>query len=185
MAVTWLEKNETKVTSNQWGEDIYGLKATNVFGLAWNYYVGYTKFITGLDLTLDMGMKTEFFFAGTIKIGYANELKSIGNQKTGVTSILTSISNTFESLCQSSTRVTQEENEVHETLNEDIENRNAFIGTDEVERGSYSSITSGVENRESSELTETSDSIMINATGTASVNGGGELSLDAGAIFIG
>ena len=73
MAFTWLEKNQTVITSNQWGEDIYGLKATNVFGLAWNYYLGYTKFITGLDMTLDMGMKAEFFYAWTYKIGYAEE----------------------------------------------------------------------------------------------------------------
>ena len=76
MAFTWLEKNQTKIVTNQWGEDTYGLKATNVFGLAWNYYTAYTKFITGLDLTMDMGWKIETFYANCYKLGYASEFKS-------------------------------------------------------------------------------------------------------------
>lgn len=102
MAFTWLEKNQTKVTSNQWGEDIYGLKATNVFGLAWNYYLGYTKFITGLDMTLDMGLKAEFFYANTYKIGYASETnfnnatKVQANQR--VTNFHTSVSSAYGSV---------------------------------------------------------------------------------------
>lgn len=75
MAVQWLENNQTKIVTNQWGEDIYGLKATNVFGLAWNYYLAYTKFITGLDLTMDMGRKIELFYAKCFKLGYATEYK--------------------------------------------------------------------------------------------------------------
>ena len=73
MALSWKENYATLISANTWNESVEGYKVTNVFGLAWNYYVMYTKFITGVDLTLDLGGKFEFFFADTYKIGYANE----------------------------------------------------------------------------------------------------------------
>lgn len=184
MAFTWFDTNETKVTTNQWGEDIYGLKATNVFGLAWNYYVGYTKFITGLDLTLDMGMKTEFFFAGTIKIGYANELKSIGNQKTGISAIATSIAETFQALCTSSTRVVTEETVVVESVVEEIEVRESNVSSDSIDRETFYSCTNGTENRWSSALIEESESMSVMSTDIDFV-ADGDFGVDGAVITLG
>ena len=73
MALKWFENMGTQLNSKAWSESVEEAKVTNVFGLAWNYYVAYTKFITGLDLTLDMDVKAEFFYAWTYKIGYAKE----------------------------------------------------------------------------------------------------------------
>ena len=76
MAFSWNENYATLITAKTWNESVEGYKITNVFGLAWNYYIAYTKFITGLDLTLDMGFKIEMFFAKSFKLGYASEFKS-------------------------------------------------------------------------------------------------------------
>ena len=76
MAFTWKEKYATIIDSSTWSQSIEGYKITNVFGLAWNYYIAYTKFITGLDLTMDMGWKIETFYANCYKLGYASEFKS-------------------------------------------------------------------------------------------------------------
>jgi hypothetical protein len=76
MALSWNESYATLVKSKTWDESVEGYKITNVLGLAWNYYLAYTKFITGLDLTMDMGIKIETFAANCYKIGYASEYKS-------------------------------------------------------------------------------------------------------------
>jgi hypothetical protein len=76
MAFSWNEKYATLITAKTWNESVEGYKITNVFGLAWNYYIAYTKFITGLDLTLDFGYKIETFYANCYKLGYAQEFKS-------------------------------------------------------------------------------------------------------------
>ena len=76
MGLTWKENYATIFNSNTWTASVEGYKITNVFGLAWNYYIAYTKFITGLDLTMDMGMKIETFAANCYKLGYASEYKS-------------------------------------------------------------------------------------------------------------
>ncbi len=76
MAFTWKEKYATIIDSSTWSQSIEGYKITNVFGLAWNYYIAYTKFITGLDITMDVGMKVETFYANCYKLGYASEMKS-------------------------------------------------------------------------------------------------------------
>ena len=71
MALKWYENMGTQLNSKAWSESVEQAKVTNVLGLAWNYYWAYTKFITGADVTLDMGLKAEFFMADTYKIGYA------------------------------------------------------------------------------------------------------------------
>jgi hypothetical protein len=76
MALSWKENYATLITAKTWDESVEGYKITNVLGLAWNYYLAYTKFITGLDLTMDMGMKIETFAANCYKLGYASEYKS-------------------------------------------------------------------------------------------------------------
>lgn len=168
MAFTWLEQNQTKITTNQWGEDIYGLKATNVFGLAWNYYLGYTKFITGLDMTLDMGMKAEFFFAGTIKIGYANELTSIGNVKTGVTEVLTNISQKCQHIEAARQELVQQLMAMIATHNEMVEERNSSIGSENTDRLSFFTATAEDEVRSSGTLTESSGSMSFSSAGPLS-----------------
>ena len=168
MAFTWLEKNQTKVTSNQWGEDIYGLKATNVFGLAWNYYLGYTKFITGLDMTLDMGMKVEFFFANTVKMGYADELKTIGNVKTGMTEVGTYISQKCQMINAARQELVEQLMAMIATHDEMVEERNSSIGSENTDRLSYLSATSGDEFRSSGTLTESSGSMSFSSAGALS-----------------
>ena len=132
MAVQWLEKNQTDIKSNQWAETIYGVKATNVFGLAWNYYTAYTKFITGLDLTMDVGMKCELFMAGTIKIGYANELETIGNVKTGLTKLKVCIKETYQSMCTSQEELVANRASAVEEENLVAGIRNADVSADDL-----------------------------------------------------
>ena len=132
MAVQWLEKNQTDIRSNQWAETIYGVKATNVFGLAWNYYTAYTKFITGLDLTMDVGMKCELFLAGTIKIGYANELETVGNVKTGLTKLKVCIKETYQSMCTSQEELVANRASAVEEENLVAEVRNADVSADDI-----------------------------------------------------
>jgi hypothetical protein len=167
MAFTWLEKNQTKVTSNQWGEDIYGLKATNVFGLAWNYYLGYTKFITGLDMTLDMGYKIEFFYANTFKVGYAKETNFNSNTKTSandkVTEFHTAVSSAYgsvqsiitEALAQITTR-TENVEEENSIVGEGIHNYNVLTQVIDdglaVNVGGTLSETSGIRSMDASEV---------------------------------
>jgi hypothetical protein len=80
MALKWYENMGTQLNSKAWSESVEQAKVTNVLGLAWNYYWAYTKFITGADITLDMGLKAEFFLADTYKIGYAGAT-DVGNVK--------------------------------------------------------------------------------------------------------
>ncbi len=76
MAFSWKEKYATIINAQTWEESVEGYKITNVLGLAFNYYLAYTKFITGLDITMDIGLKVETFYARCFKIGSASEYKS-------------------------------------------------------------------------------------------------------------
>ena len=133
MAVQWLEKNQTDIKSNQWAETIYGVKATNVFGLAWNYYTAYTKFITGLDITLDLGGKCEFIFGATIKIGCAQELTSWGDVRTGLIKKKVEIADKAQTLVASSEEVIETRTSSVEEENLDYEFRNAEVDFDDLE----------------------------------------------------
>ena len=83
MAFSWKEKYGTIINAQTWEESVEGYKITTVLGLAFNYYFAYTKFITGLDLTLDWAIKIETFYAKCYKLGQATEFKS-NTYKTGV-----------------------------------------------------------------------------------------------------
>ena len=133
MAVQWLEKNQTDIKSNQWAETIYGVKATNVFGLAWNYYTAYTKFITGLDITLDLGGKCEFVFGATIKIGYANELATWGDVKTGLNKKKVEIAAAAQTLVAVQEEVIETRTSAVEEEFLDCEFRNAEVDFDDLE----------------------------------------------------
>jgi len=155
MAVQWLENNQTDITSNQWAETIYGVKATNVFGLAWNYYTAYTKFITGLDITLDLGGKCEFIFGATIKIGYAQELDSRGDVKTGLWKKTVVLKDAAQKLVGSSEEVVDTRTTFSESVAESLGSRLSILSDDSTERDTYFSTTAGDENRLSGSLTET------------------------------
>jgi len=170
MAVQWLENNQTKIVTNQWGEDIYGLKATNVFGLAWNYYLAYTKFITGLDLTMDMGRKIELFYAKCFKLGYATEIKmstiEAGKIQDSFFAFLqkeTKAAATTEAAIGVRTVVVDEENVA-------AESRLVLIGQDEEERADLISVTTGAESRTTSALMWFADDFGFQATATFNVN---------------
>ena len=151
MTFTWLEKNQTKIVTNQWGEDTYGIKATNVFGLAWNYYTAYTKFITGLDITLDMGLKCEFFFAKTYKIGYAPDT-SFGVDKNNCSPICRNMYAGLQSMVTTQQEVVGIRNAVIDAEVVAVEERLSVVSVDSEERDSLTSVTSGTELRSSSEL---------------------------------
>jgi len=63
------EANTNAWTWGDWSEYIFGLKVSNVFGVAWNFYLGaYTKFIVGAELAMDCGGKLELIFPFGLKI---------------------------------------------------------------------------------------------------------------------
>jgi len=132
MALSWNESYATIFNSKTWSASVEGYKITNVFGLAWNYYVAYTKFITGLDLTMDVGMKCELFMAGTIKIGYANELETIGNVKTGLTKLKVCIKETYQSMCTSQEELVANRASAVEEENLVAGIRNADVSADDL-----------------------------------------------------
>jgi hypothetical protein len=183
MAFTWLEKNQTKVTSNQWGEDIYGLKATNVFGLAWNYYLGYTKFITGLDMTLDMGMKAEFFYAWTYKIGYAEETnfntalkvsqsKSVSDFHANVSSAYGSVQRVInEALAQITTRT---ENVATENSNVGEANRGYNV-LNELIAENHEANVGGTDAITAAALLRNAETVDVNATVAITLSSSGDI----------
>ena len=101
MALKWFENMGTQLNSKAWSESVEEAKVTNVFGLAWNYYVAYTKFITGLDLTLDMDVKAEFFYAWTYKIGYAKETNFNSATKVSANECVNDFHTSVSSACRS------------------------------------------------------------------------------------
>ena len=163
MAVQWLEKNQTDITSNQWAETIYGVKATNVFGLAWNYYTAYTKFITGLDITLDLGGKCEFVFGATIKIGYANELATWGDVKTGLNKKKVEIAAAAQTLVASSEEAIDTRTTFSESVAESLGSRISILSDDSTERDTYFSTTAGDEVLVAGTVSQTADSIEVTA----------------------
>ena len=183
MAVQWLEKNQTDIKSNQWAETIYGVKATNVFGLAWNYYTAYTKFITGVDVTLDMGIKCEVFMADTYKAGLAATTES-WFQKTYFSNTATTICNLYSWLITKREAVVGDDVSVRDSVAELITFRDAIIGIDSIERESFSSVTTGDEVVVAGTLSQTAGSVAVNVAGTHSVLAG-EVSLDAPILDLG
>lgn len=169
MAVQWLEKNQTKIVTNQWGEDIYGLKATNVFGLAWNYYVAYTKFITGLDLTMDMGLKCELFFAKTYKFGYADTVDFGATKSTDLTKLYTQFKESFQSMCTSHEEVVDNRVSSAESVDEDIEIRVSVVGDDSIERMSFYSFTDGDEVLVAGTITQSAAAVDVIVDGDHTV----------------
>ena len=135
--------------------NVFGMKMTNVFGLAWNYYVGYTKFITGLDLTLDADWKIECFYAKCFKLGYATEYK-MNTIESG------KIEDSFFAFLQKETKAAATTEETigmrttfSESVAESLGSRLSILSDDSTERDTYLSNTTGDESRLSGSLTET------------------------------
>ena len=183
MAFTWKEKYATIIDSSTWSQSIEGYKITNVFGLAWNYYIAYTKFITGLDITLDMGLKCEFFMADTYKVGRAATTESYF-QKNYFNSTATNICNLYTWLITKREAVVGNDVSVRESVSESIAFRDAIVGIDSIERQSFSSVTSGDEVVVAGTLSQTAASVDVTVAGTHTVIAG-QVSVDAPLIDLG
>jgi len=183
MAFTWKEKYATIIDSSTWSQSIEGYKITNVFGLAWNYYIAYTKFITGLDITLDMGLKCEFFMADTYKVGRAATTES-WFAKNYYSSTATKICNFYTKYIASQAAVVDDDVSVRESVSESIVSRDSTVGDDSIDRLSYFSCTSGDEVVVAGTLSQTADSVAVTVAGTHSLLAG-EVSLDAPIIDLG
>ena len=163
MAFTWKEKYATIIDSSTWSQSIEGYKITNVFGLAWNYYIAYTKFITGLDITLDMGLKCELFFAKTYKFGYADTVDFGATKSTDLTKLYTQFKESFQSMCTSHEEVVEDRVSSAESVDEDIEIRVSVVGDDSIDRMSFYSCTDGDEVLVAGTVSQTADSIEVTA----------------------
>jgi hypothetical protein len=183
MAFTWKEDYATLINANTWDESVEGYKVTNCFGLAWNYYVAYTKFITGVDITLDMGLKCEFFMADTYKVGLAATTESYF-KKTYFSSTATNICNFYTKYIASQAAVVGDDVSVRESVSESIAFRDASIGIDSIERESFSSVTTGPEVRSSGSFSHDADVLVFTAAADLSMQSAGEVSLDAPIVEI-
>jgi len=130
-------KNTGAGLENQqdYGETIFGLKMTNVFGLAWNYYVGYTKFITGLDLTFDFGRKIEMFYATCFKVGYANEFKASSFKSYTLGGEGFHITGTEEAMTTASTKATAEKTRMDDLVTRSITTETKVVALEDKSGG--------------------------------------------------
>ena len=182
MAINWGETYGTIIDSAKWEESIEGYKITNVFGLAWNYYVIYTKFITGMDITLDMGLKCEFFFARTYKIGYAPDT-SFGTDRNNCSP---SCKNMYDGLQNMVTTV----QEVIGQRQAIVEEQNLQIGVDNVVLEEQNVVVAGAQNiAVAGGLNQEVDAYNLAAAGNANIAAAavainGELLVNAGALEV-
>ena len=152
MALKWYENMGTQLNSKAWSESVEQAKVTNVLGLAWNYYWAYTKFITGADVTLDMGLKAEFFMADTYKIGYAGAT-DIGNVKmANIKKAYLAYMETKDEIVNAQQNVVEQRVASISDSSEDFGVRNSQVGDDSIVRESLESSTTGAEVRESGSL---------------------------------
>jgi len=123
--------------------NVFGMKMTNVFGLAWNYYLLYTKFITGLDLTLDLGWKIEMFYASTYKIGYADTTDFGVVKSTDLTKYRAAFYATKETLVENSAAVIATETNVVENRVENVAVIDSEIGVQAIAAGAITETVEG------------------------------------------
>ena len=124
--------------------NVFGAKMTNVFGLAWNYYLLYTKFITGLDLTLDFGWKIEMFYAKTYKIGYADTVDFGVVKSTDLTKYRFGVAETRDQAAGTANTAITTDNTVVVTRNESIEDHNLEVGIANREAEAVNDIIEGI-----------------------------------------
>jgi hypothetical protein len=161
---------------SEWSESKYGNKysfvkgseTTLVLGGAFNYYVGYVKYITGLDNTLDFGLKVEFYFAKTAKIGFTQDLRSNKDK-----ALLTQVYNHFCSekaeAVTNNTLVAGENTTLSENDTTQAETRLVVVGQDTEQREELISVTTGTESRTTSNLLWSAAGIGFNATASFEV----------------
>jgi len=114
---------------------VFGAKMTNVFGLAWNYYIAYTKFITGLDLTLDFGEKIEMFYATCFKVGYANEFKASSFKSYTLGGEGFHITGTEEAMTTASTKATAEKTRMDDLVTRSIATETKVVALEDKSGG--------------------------------------------------
>lgn len=156
---------------SEWSESKYGNKyafvkgseTTLVLGGAFNYYVGYVKYITGLDNTLDFGLKVELYFAKTAKIGFTQDLRNHKDK-----AILTQLYNHFctkkDEVVDDNTLVTGANTTLSENDITQAETRLVVVGQDTEQREELISVTTGSESRTTTNLLWSAASIGFNAT---------------------
>jgi hypothetical protein len=160
MALKWFENMGTQLNSKAWSESVEEAKITNVLGLAWNYYWAYTKFITGVDITLDMGYKAEFFYADTYKIGYASSTDYTNAKTANIkTDVLAYMASKAQMITQLQSVVTSLTSSVS-TSTENVGERTSQVGEEVISRDNLESSTTGAEVHESGSLSFTADEEM-------------------------
>jgi len=169
MALSWKENYATIIKAKTWDESVEGYKITNVLGLAFNYYLAYTKFITGFDVTLDFGIKCEFFFADTYKRGWANETAFTKSKGTELTELKLTIYNYLQSMVGSKKTVATEDITVAEVVVAQVEERQIAIRQDTQERVDLMSVTTGTESRKTNILMWGADGMLFTATNAFAV----------------
>ncbi len=172
MAFYWSAKNHTKTLTNQWFDTTFGLKASNVFGLAWSFYTASIKIITGVNISADISFKFDLFFADTYKIGYANETVFGKATRTDLHDRLFGAAETNDAAHGAA-------NSVIDTVTNMIENKfdsiavlYSTIGVQTIERESLIDSTTGAANFDASTMTvEAAISYLLNSP-LVNVNGG-------------
>lgn len=170
MAINWQEMYGTIIKSKTWEESIEGYKITNVFGLAWNYYVAYTKFITGLDMTLDFGYKIEMFYANCYKLGSAAEYKSNMIESAKMENSIFRVFNKAAKVSATETNTAESRTTVVTEDNTAVESRLVVVGDDYEERDELVAVTTGSESRSTSSLIWAADNVGFQVTATFAVN---------------
>ena len=156
---------------SEWSESKYGNKydfvkgseTTLVLGGAFNYYVGYVKYITGLDNTLDFGLKVELYFAKTAKIGFTQDLRN-HKDKAILTQLYNHFCGTKNNVVDNNTLVAATNTTLSENDTTQAETRLVVVGQDTEERDELISVTTGTESRTTTNLLWSADGIGFNAT---------------------
>ena len=166
MALSWKENYATIIKAKTWDESVEGYKITNVLGLAFNYYLAYTKFITGFDVTLDFGIKCEFFFADTYKVGWANETAFGKSKGTELEDLGLRIYNRLQSLVTAREEVIENRITLIEEDAAEIERRSNVVGIDDLGGGTSAEVW--LTNK-----TITTPILTVECAVTATINSGG------------
>ena len=172
MAFYWSAKNHTKTFSNQWFDTTFGLKASNVFGLAWSYYTASIKIITGVNISADIGKRYDFFFADTYKIGYANETVFGEAKRTDLHDVLEKYGVVSKKKLDDSTNVIDTLTNMIENKFDSIAVLDSTIGVQTIERESIIDSTTGAANFDASTMiVEAAISYLLDSP-LVNVNGG-------------
>jgi len=172
MAFHSSSKNDTKTFSNQWFDTTFGLKASNVFGLAWSYYTASIKIITGVNISADISFKFDFFFADTYKIGYANETVFGEAKRTDLNDYLFGAAKTKDAANGAANSVIDTVTNITGTQFDSVSVLDSTIGVQTIERESLIDSTTGAANFDASTMTVEAAITYILNSPLVNVNGG-------------